>query len=614
MDFRWGREFDFSVAAAFAAELVRRVAEDPLPADTLLNVNCPAGTPTGIEVTHLGKRLYNDEMKLVDEDPDSGPGPVPDLRLRALLRGRGGLRPLGDRPGADLGHPGPLRPHRPAEPRPAQGSGTSPACWARPRRTSRRRRRPRSGERHQGGQASGPTSCGGRSPTTTTATTSSTTRRSRTPSTTTCCASSGRSRRSTRSCSPRTRPTQRVGGQPLEKFKQVEHHEPMLSLANARNEEELRAWAKRVERQLERLDISGREIRYVTEPKVDGLAISLTYENGVFTRGATRGDGRIGEDVTQNLRTIKAIPLSIEDAPELVEVRGEVYLPIAGFAKVNEQRAAGRRVDLRQPAQRGRRARCASSTPRSPPPARSRSGATAWRAEGLGAGEPLRVARVAARAGLQGQRGHLDPARDRRGRRALPLVGGPPRGPRLRDRRRRRQGRRPRPAAGAGRRRPRAALGGRLEVRPDDGDHEAQQDRLERRPHRAPAAVRDARAGPRQRSHREHGDPAQRGGPRAQGRPRGRRGGGDARRRRDPAGGLADHPAAQEGRAQAEAAEEVPALRDADGEARGTASSRSAPTAPAARDSSSSTSSTSAARWRSRGSGRRTPTASCRRA
>jgi DNA ligase (NAD+) len=134
-------------------------------------------------------------------------------------------------------------------------------------------------------------------------------------------------------------PTQRVGGAPLDKFKQVEHHEPMLSLANARDEDELRAWAKRVERRLERLDISGREIRYVTEPKVDGLAISLTYENGVFTRGATRGDGRIGEDVTQNLKTIKAIPLSIEDAPELVEVRGEVYLPIAGFTKVNEQRA-----------------------------------------------------------------------------------------------------------------------------------------------------------------------------------------------------------------------------------------------------------------------------------
>ncbi len=134
-------------------------------------------------------------------------------------------------------------------------------------------------------------------------------------------------------------PTQRVGGEPLEKFNRVEHAEPMLSLANARNEDELRAWAKRVERNLERLDIEGSEIRYVTEPKVDGLAISLTYENGILVRGATRGDGRFGEEVTHNLRTMKSIPLSIEDAPELVEVRGEVYLPLAGFARVNEQRA-----------------------------------------------------------------------------------------------------------------------------------------------------------------------------------------------------------------------------------------------------------------------------------
>jgi DNA ligase (NAD+) len=94
-----------------------------------------------------------------------------------------------------------------------------------------------------------------------------------------------------------------------------------------------------VEKRLERLDIEGSEIRYVTEPKVDGLAISLTYENGVLTRGATRGDGRIGEDVIQNLRTIKSIPLGFDDAPELVEVRGEIYLPLAEFAKLNEQRA-----------------------------------------------------------------------------------------------------------------------------------------------------------------------------------------------------------------------------------------------------------------------------------
>ncbi len=144
-------------------------------------------------------------------------------------------------------------------------------------------------------------------------------------------------------------PTQRVGGTPLEKFPRVEHLEPMLSLANARDEDELRAWAERVERRLERLDIEGRQIRYVTEPKVDGLAISLTYEDGVLTRGATRGDGRLGEDVTQNLRTIKAIPLSIEDAPELIEVRGEVYLPLADFAKLNEQRAAAGEATFANP-------------------------------------------------------------------------------------------------------------------------------------------------------------------------------------------------------------------------------------------------------------------------
>jgi DNA ligase (NAD+) len=134
-------------------------------------------------------------------------------------------------------------------------------------------------------------------------------------------------------------PTQRVGAPPLDRFEQVEHAEPMLSLANARNEEELRAWETRVRNHLKRLDISAAEFSYTTEPKIDGLAISLTYEDGVLTRGATRGDGRIGEDVTHNLRTIGAIPLRIDDAPPLVEVRGEVYLPIADFKALNERRA-----------------------------------------------------------------------------------------------------------------------------------------------------------------------------------------------------------------------------------------------------------------------------------
>jgi len=136
-------------------------------------------------------------------------------------------------------------------------------------------------------------------------------------------------------------PTQRVGGRPLERFGQVSHLLPMLSLANARDADELQAWEQRVRNLLAKRELSEREVRYVTEPKVDGLAISLVYENGELVRGATRGDGEIGEDVTQNLKTIPDIPHSIgPDAPPLVEVRGEVYLPLAGFAKLNEEQAA----------------------------------------------------------------------------------------------------------------------------------------------------------------------------------------------------------------------------------------------------------------------------------
>src|SRR4051812_30169463 len=113
----------------------------------------------------------------------------------------------------------------------------------------------------------------------------------------------------------------------------------MLSLANARNADELRAWEVRMRRLADR-----DEIEYVTEPKIDGLAISLVYEDGMLTRGATRGDGETGEDVTQNLRTIGAIPLRIKDTggppPSLLEVRGEIYLPLAEFARLNEQQAA----------------------------------------------------------------------------------------------------------------------------------------------------------------------------------------------------------------------------------------------------------------------------------
>jgi DNA ligase (NAD+) len=128
-------------------------------------------------------------------------------------------------------------------------------------------------------------------------------------------------------------PTQRVSGTPSSQFATVRHPQPMMSLANSRNDDEFHAWADRLTRLL-----GGEPFQLVTEPKIDGLAISLLYESGRFVRGATRGDGVHGEDVTANLRTIRAIPLKIRET-RMVEVRGEVYLPLAGFERVNQERA-----------------------------------------------------------------------------------------------------------------------------------------------------------------------------------------------------------------------------------------------------------------------------------
>ena len=138
-------------------------------------------------------------------------------------------------------------------------------------------------------------------------------------------------------------PTQRVGSAPLDKFEQVRHLEPMLSLANARGEDELLAWDQRNRRFLEGRGLGEAHMSYVVEPKIDGLAISLTYRDGLFVTGATRGDGEVGEDVTANLRTIGSLPLRLRGAgpaPPVVEVRGEVYLPLAAFARLNEARVA----------------------------------------------------------------------------------------------------------------------------------------------------------------------------------------------------------------------------------------------------------------------------------
>jgi DNA ligase (NAD+) len=135
-------------------------------------------------------------------------------------------------------------------------------------------------------------------------------------------------------------PTQRVGGAVVSRLEKVTHLQRMLSLANARSEEELRAWVARMRAHLAREGIEDPEFTFVCEPKIDGLAISLLYRDGVLERGATRGNGEIGEDVTHNLRTIAAIPQRIEGAPPLLEVRGEVYMSLSDFAVLNERRAA----------------------------------------------------------------------------------------------------------------------------------------------------------------------------------------------------------------------------------------------------------------------------------
>jgi len=134
-------------------------------------------------------------------------------------------------------------------------------------------------------------------------------------------------------------PTQRVGGEPVSHLEKVTHLQPMLSLANARSDEELQGWIERMRGHLAREGIEDPRFEYVVEPKVDGLAISLLYEDGLLVRGATRGNGEVGEDVTHNLRTVGSIPLSIEDAPRRVEVRGEIYISLADFEQVNLRRA-----------------------------------------------------------------------------------------------------------------------------------------------------------------------------------------------------------------------------------------------------------------------------------
>jgi len=141
-------------------------------------------------------------------------------------------------------------------------------------------------------------------------------------------------------------PTRRVGAAPSDKFKKIEHLAPMGSLEKVTTDESLLKWADDVRKRLD----SDEPVAYVIEPKIDGSAISLVYEHGTLVRGATRGDGFRGEDVTVNLRTIRSIPLTLQgSAPPLLEVRGEVYFPLSGFRRFNEEQVAAGKAPAPNP-------------------------------------------------------------------------------------------------------------------------------------------------------------------------------------------------------------------------------------------------------------------------
>ena len=223
-------------------------------------------------------------------------------------------------------------------------------------------------------------------------------------------------------------PTQRVGGEPVGRLEKVRHLEPMLSLGNVRSEEELRAWVTRMRSHLAREGIESPDFEFAVEPKIDGLAISLIYREGVLERGSTRGNGEVGEDVTHNLRTIGSIPLRIEDAPPLLEVRGEVYMSLDDFAALNERRAAAGLSTFMNP-----RNSAAGTIRQLDPAMAAERPLSMWCyqvgvTEGLHLQDPLGGPGMAARPRLPGQRGREAADRRGRGRGPVPGVAGAPRG------------------------------------------------------------------------------------------------------------------------------------------------------------------------------------------
>ena len=553
MGFRSGRELRLrGRRRASRAELVAAlVADDRCPRGRCSTSTARRASRQGIEVTRLGKRLYNDELKLVDEDGRRA-APLPDLRLRALLRGRGGHRPrrrsraggsrsrpvhfdLTDRAGLDrlrdwdldgcsrdaLGA-APPQEHVSAQGAPAKRADGAPA-------------RDRAA--------------------TTTATTSSTTPRSATTTTTPCSTSCARSRRSTPSCA---RPTRRPSGSAARRSSSSSRSRTPSRCSRSPTPATRRSSApgrSGCTTGCEQLDIEPGELalRHRAE---DRRARDLAHLRGRRASSAARpaATGVIGEDVTQNLQTIKAIPLRIDDAPELVEVRGEVYLPRGGFAELNEQRAAAGEPTFANP-----RNAAAGSIRQLDPEITAARPLSIWcygigAPRGLDLADPLRGARVAARARLQGQR--RDRRCTRRSTRSSSAAAGGRSAARSSTSRSTASWSRSTSArCGASWASPAASRAGRS----PGSSRRSRRRRSSTRSSGTSAAparlfpfamLEPVHVGGVTVSHR---DPPQRGGPGAQGRARGRRGRRHARRRRDPAGDLAADPAAQ-GQAPAQAA------------------------------------------------------------
>ncbi len=303
-------------------------------------------------------------------------------------------------------------------------------------------------------------------------------------------------------------PTQRVGAVPLGSFAPVRHQIPMLSLANAFTADEVRDFVRRIEQRLEVVDPV-----FSVEPKFDGLAISLRYENGVLVRGATRGDGETGEDVTPNLRTIKAIPLRLlgKGWPDVLEVRGEVYMPRAAFEKYNEAaRESGGKV-LVNP-----RNGAAGSVRMKDPAETAKTSARVLRLRGRrrrtrnAAGLAFEDAREVPRMGTAGQRAHRRRERCRGMPQILRTHRQAARQAAVRYRRRRLQARQSRRAARDGLRRARAALGDRAQIPRRRSADDGRGDRSQHRPHGRSDSDRSARTGAGRRCDRDERDAAQR--------------------------------------------------------------------------------------------------------